>query len=91
MAFKFNIAGERLVELPNGEEVSVREPNINEISDFKENHSKLQEKHPDDLKRQLKLTVDFLAELGFPADVAYKATDKTLLEFINWLCGEKKS
>lgn len=91
MAFKFNIAGERIVELPNGEEISVREPNINEISEFKEKHGELQKKSPDDLKKQLALTVDFLSELGFPSEVAYKATDKTLLEFINWLCGEKKS
>lgn len=87
MSFKFELANERKVELPNGEEISVREPNVKELRDFRKQHRE----HDGDEEKQFDLTISFLDHLGFPSEIAMQATDAKLLDFIKWLTSEKKN
>lgn len=87
MAFKFKFAETKTVELPDGTQVEVREPTIQESKNY---NAKLVEIGEDSVK-QLSLAVDFLDELGFPKEYAQKSTVGNLLKFIQWLTSEKKS
>lgn len=87
MTFKFEVAETKKVELPDGEKIDVREPNLKELRQFKAAHEELK----GDEDKQLELTIAFLEELGFPSELAYQTSEKKLLDFISWLTQGKKS
>jgi len=87
MAFKFEFANEKTVELPSGEKITVREPDIQELRSFRKQHQEAEK----DEEKQFDLTIEFLESLGFPAEYAVKTTDAKLLAFIQWLTSEKKN